>query len=112
MNSLIVLSIQNCTHNGYWLTYYQADLTYLNSRGRGTGILGRLISLLGSGASVDTMLYAAQSLCPLFFYQIVFPPNVSPSKTMKCLLFYQKSSFRSRDTQNFAIFSLPFQMDK
>ena len=72
MNSLIVLSTQNCTHKGYWLTYYQADLTYLNSSGRGTGIFGRLISLLGSGPSLDTMLYAAQSLCPLFFIKLLF----------------------------------------
>ena len=40
------------------------------------------------------------------FNQIfVFPPNDSPSKTFilfhqkKCLLFHQKSSFRSRDLQ-------------
>ena len=48
-------------------------------------------------------------LVSAIFYQIfVFPQNDSPSKTMKCFLFHQKSSFRSQDIHTFVIFSLPF----
>ena len=50
-------------------------------------------------------------LVSAIFYQIFgFPPNDNPSKTMKCFLFHQKSSFRSRDIQTFVIFSLPFHI--
>ena len=43
------------------------------------------------------------------FYQIfIFSPNDSPLKTMKCFLFYLKTSFHSWDIQIFVIFSLPF----
>ena len=41
------------------------------------------------------------SLCLLFFINFYFSPNDSPFKTMKCFLFYLKSSFPSRDIQIF-----------
>ena len=40
----------------------------------------------------------------IFYEIVVFPPNDSPAKTEKCFLFLQKSSFHSRDIQNFVIF--------
>ena len=43
-----------------------------------------------------------------FLSFLFFPPNDTPSKTMKCFLFHLKRSFRSRDIQYFVIFSLPF----
>ena len=38
----------------------------------------------------------------------IFSLNDSPSKTMKNVLFHQKSSVHSQDIQVFVIFSLPF----
>ena len=49
-------------------------------------------------------------LVSAIFYQIfIFSPNDSPLKTEKCFLFHLKSSFCSRDIQNFVFFCLPFQ---
>ena len=42
-----------------------------------------------------------------YFNQIfIFPPNDSHLKNYECFLFHLKSSFHSRDTQIFVIFSL------
>ena len=44
-------------------------------------------------------------LVSTIFYQIfIFSPNDGSSKTKKCFLFHLKSSFCSRDIQNFVFF--------
>ena len=55
------------------------------------------------------MLSYCLKLVSTIFYQIfIFPSNDRPSKTMKYILFYLKSSFCSQDIQIFVFFSLPF----
>ena len=57
---------------------------------------------------MSLLFFLLLKLVSAIFYQIfIFSPNDSPLKTIKCFLFHQKSSFRSRDMRIFVIFSLP-----